>query len=286
MFDEASKPDGAFKPSWLIQGKDGNLYGSTFGGFGDKPGKLFKIDLAKPIPAYSNFLSLGLDNFLNFNHFIQARNGSFYGVGLGRGAFAGPEYLFKAQPEISPPLYSELMALPTYRSDAIGTSELLQGNGDKFYATMSRGGDVFDIGQGTRSAGMIVQINAASLDPSRQVKVLHKFNFVNGANPSSGLIRGKDGKLYGTTCSSGAVINGVVSPNDYGVIYSFDLTKVTPVYRVLHRFNGTNGGCPQGLFQSADGKLYGTTDNGGSANQGVIFSLDITKIQACLSGLA
>jgi uncharacterized repeat protein (TIGR03803 family) len=279
LFGQTTTADGATNPSWLIQGRDGKLYGSTFDSLqSGTSGTLFKIDITQPQPTYSNFLTLTGNNFLHFNHFTQAKNGHFYGVGLGRGVFAGPEFFFKVNTSTRPPLYNELLSLPTYRSDAIGTSELLQGSADKFYATMARGGNVFDTGQGLTSGGMIVQIQPSLQDPAKQVKVLHKFNYVNGATPIGGLIRGKDGKFYGAACNSGKFVNGSVTPQSNGILYSFDVSKIVPVFKVLHRFNGTtSGGCPQGVMQTTDGKLYGTTQYGGIANQGVIFSFDMTK---------
>lgn len=279
VFGRTTAPDGATNPSWLIQGRDGKLYGSTFDSLQNgTSGILFKIDITRPQPAYSTFLTLTENNFLHFEHFTQARNGHFYGVGLGRGVFAGPESLFKVNTTARPPNYTNFQPLPTYRSDAIGTSELLQGNGEKFYATMRHGGDDFDTGQGLVRGGMIVQIQPSLQDWEKQVKVLHKFNYVNGAAPVGGLIRARDGKLYGAACNSGKIVNGIVTPQGGGVLYSYDVSKIVPVFKVLHRFNGTtSGGCPQGVMQSTDGKLYGTTQYGGIANQGVIFSLDITK---------
>jgi uncharacterized repeat protein (TIGR03803 family) len=46
------------------------------------------------------------------------------------------------------------------------------------------------------------------------------------------------------------------------------------VYRVLHRFTGTDGISPSGeLVQSADGKLYGVTNRGGAFDGGTFYRL-------------
>ena len=97
--------------------------------------------------------------------------------------------------------------------------------------------------------------------------------------PSGPLVRGRDGKLYGTTCRSATEENGTITLNGHGIVFSFDVKGATPALRVLHRLDGIHGACPQDLIQGRDGKLYGTTDGGGSANQGVIFRLDITRFK-------
>ncbi len=48
-----------------------------------------------------------------------------------------------------------------------------------------------------------------------------------------------------------------------------------PQFTVLHSFNGTDGFGPMsGVVQGADGALYGTTSQGGSASLGTVFRLD------------
>ncbi|WP_411728247.1 choice-of-anchor tandem repeat GloVer-containing protein [Methyloglobulus sp.] len=261
---------GTIPPIWLIQAKDGNLYGSTFGRLNGPfiPSTLFKIDISKPTPTYSD-LNLDVEfGAPNFFHFVQSRNGIFYGTAV-EGTFAGPEYLFQINTSVPPPLPTFVtQSLPSSTGDPTFVSELLEGETGVFYATTTFGGNFLE------GAGMILQINTAN---PANFKVLHDFSDDDPPIPlgrKSGLIWGTDGKLYGTTCRSAASENGDLGN---GVVFSFDVNGATPASRVLHRFDGIHGTCPQGLLQGRDGKLYGTTDGGGSANQGLIFSLDITR---------
>ena len=84
----------------------------------------------------------------------------------------------------------------------------------------------------------------------------------DGQTPASTPILGLDGNLYGTTYAGGS--------NGTGTLY-----KVTPagVRTVLHAFGGGTDGSTVlgGLVQAADGTLYGTTSNGGSATNGTVF---------------
>ena len=100
------------------------------------------------------------------------------------------------------------------------------------------------------------------------INLAHSFN-LKGANPNGKMIKATDGKLYGMTTEGGA--------SGHGVIFSFD--PATSNYTVLKNFNKTDGANPHGsLFQASDGKLYGMTYQGGSANAGVIFSFDILTL--------
>ena len=190
-FGGSTQSAGATNPSWLLQGRDGNLYGSTYGSSFSPitSGVLFKINIAEPTPIYSEFLSLGLNDVLHFGHFVQSRNGNFYVVGLGLALFAGAEELFQVNTSVSPPLLTHVTNLPTFIGDAVGTSELLEGEVGKFYTTTDLGGTMIEVVPGGLvSSGMILQINTASVEPTERV-ILHQFDFINGANPSGGFTR-------------------------------------------------------------------------------------------------
>ncbi len=90
-------------------------------------------------------------------------------------------------------------------------------------------------------------------------------------NPFYGeLIKGSDGKLYGTTYQGGV--------NNYGAVYSLTIvSNGTPVVTVLHSFNtdvaGGGHNPYSGVTEGNDGKLYGTTYYGGANGYGTVYSL-------------
>ena len=102
-------------------------------------------------------------------------------------------------------------------------------------------------------------------------KVLYAFSGVaDGAFPSSKLLLGRDGALYGVTGSGGAQGSGVafrLAPPGDG---QAEWTETT-----LHSFNGTtDGNAPFGaLVADENGVLYGSTVAGGTGSGGVVFSL-------------
>ena len=59
-----------------------------------------------------------------------------------------------------------------------------------------------------------------------------------------------------------------------GYVYRFD--PVTGGFRHLHDFVGSDGEIPTGpLFQAVDGFFYGTTNQGGPWNSGVVYKVDV-----------
>jgi uncharacterized repeat protein (TIGR03803 family) len=113
------------------------------------------------------------------------------------------------------------------------------------------------------------------LDTTGEVTVLHSFTFrPDGAFPVAGLIRDKEGNLYGTTESGGA-------PGCFGTVFKVDATgKET----VLHSFPGTPDGLLPlaGLIMDKEGNLYGTTYDGGDSGVGTVFKLGVTGKETVL----
>ena len=83
--------------------------------------------------------------------------------------------------------------------------------------------------------------------------------------PCGSLLQAGNGKLYGMTSAG---------DDGYGVIYEYD--PETYINTVRFRFKWyENGYNPYGsLIQAGDGKLYGTTNNGGIYDKGVFFKWD------------
>jgi uncharacterized repeat protein (TIGR03803 family) len=115
--------------------------------------------------------------------------------------------------------------------------------------------------QGGAGYGYIYRFN-----PNTHVlDTIYNFRTPTGAAPYGRPLE-INNKLYGTTEYFGA--------HSGGVIFSFNLSTFT--YSDLHDFDGTDGSYPYygSLLLGNDGKLYGTTYNGGTNSRGVIFSYD------------
>jgi uncharacterized repeat protein (TIGR03803 family) len=106
-------------------------------------------------------------------------------------------------------------------------------------------------------------------------KILHSFNNdgKDGINPSAGLIFDCSGNLYGTTSLGGAFGTTYTG----GTVFEFSpQAGVGWTEKILHsfNFNGKDGYSPTAnLIFDAFGNLYGTTNLGGSHNDGTVFQL-------------
>jgi uncharacterized repeat protein (TIGR03803 family) len=110
-----------------------------------------------------------------------------------------------------------------------------------------------------------LMLAAASLGNAQTFKVLYSFiGGTDGNGPVAGLVRDTAGNLYGTTQFGGSSGNGVA--------FKVDINNNETVF---HTFTGnTDGGQPVApLLRDGAGNLYGTTEFGGSSNNGVVFEL-------------
>ena len=111
--------------------------------------------------------------------------------------------------------------------------------------------------------------------------VLHIFglNQNDGENPEAGLTL--DGSTLFGTASEGAATQGSV----------FSISTSGNNYTLLHTFSGASDGSkPFSPVLLQDGELIGTTNGGGSQNQGVLYSLnpdgsDFTLLHTFTGGL-
>ena len=83
--------------------------------------------------------------------------------------------------------------------------------------------------------------------------------------------------LYGTPILSGNILYGLTSDGGTGgegTLFSYNLSNNS--YAILHHFAGgaSDGAKPMGSLAVSGSKLYGMTEDGGTANQGTLFQYD------------
>ncbi len=254
LYSFANADDGG-TPTGLIEGGDGNLYGTA--------------RLAGEF-QYGTFFQVTTSGSLTTLHAFNLHNGV---TGDPTGSLiTGTDGLFYGTSEFGPTVYgistsgsfSSIHDFNPNGSEGAQPGGLILGADGNFYGTTNGGG-----GYG---AGTIFRLTA-----SGSLTTLYTFTAGrDGAEPTGLLAQGKDGALYGTTPYGGGGGNGV--------IYSLNTSGS---FTVLHSFgalvNGTNadGAQPNGLIMGAGDVLYGTTQNGGSGGAGTVFTLDLSDTGNC-----
>jgi len=231
---------------YLVQGIDGNLYGTTYVSTGSG-GTVFKISTGGALSTLYTFCVHGLpctDGAQPTAGLVLASNGNFYGTTT-NGGTNGDGTVFQITAA------GNLTTRHSFDSTDGGQPEvgLIQASNGKLYGTTSGGG--------TSSVGTIFAITTAGTLTS-----LLSFNGTNGDYPDARLVQGKDGNFYGTTYQGSA---------DSGTVFRMTAAgKLT----TLHKFDGLDGGGPTGaLIQATNGNFYGTTSGSRSGGGGTVFQI-------------
>jgi uncharacterized repeat protein (TIGR03803 family) len=256
--------DGGWPSAALVQGSDGNFYGTTdSGSFIQGPGTVFKISPTGALTSLYSFTG-GNDCAYPCAALVQGSDGYFYGTTpvsgyrRGRGAYyVGAGTVFKISPNGA---YTSLYSF-TGGNDGGSPNGLVQGSDGNLYGTTQYGG--------TNDYGTVFKIS-----PNGALTTLRRFVGNDGANPSAGLVQGSDGYLYGTT---GGTTYDISSPFLYGSVFKI---STNGVLTSLHSFTGGNdGGWPvAALVQGSDGDFYGTTTSGGNIPSGTYGEGTVFKI--------
>ncbi len=257
--------DGQGPSAGLVQATNGELYGTTAVGGAYGQGTVFKITTGGALTRLYSFCSQAgcLDGANPNSGLVQASNGELYGTTAGGGEYSQGT-VFKITPG------GTLTTLYTFCSqpnctDGKNPNPLIQATNGELYGTTNEGG--------TYQAGTVFKIT-----PGGVLSTIYSFCAqeqlfvcVDGGYPLAGLVEASNGNLYGTTAAGGAYDGGMIfeiTPSGtFSRIYSFLCTQT----------NCADGeGSEGGLVQSSNGKLYGTTLEGGVYDKsGTIFSLSV-----------
>jgi uncharacterized repeat protein (TIGR03803 family) len=250
--------DGGNPFAGLVQGSDGNFYGTTPAGGTFQVGTVFRFG---PSGSYSNLYSFkGYPNDGDEpkGGLVQGSDGNFYGTT----EYGGTNYpssgtVFRISPGGSYKLLYSFLGYPT--DGANPTAGLVQGSDGNFYGTASYGGASGAVG------GTVFRISPNGNYTNLYTLGVH---YNDGDYPEAGLVQGSDGNFYGTTfaggsnlCSCGTVFR-ISSSGSLAYLYSFATS--------------TDGGEPgAGLIQGNDGNFYGTTESGGTSGAGTVFRFSV-----------
>jgi len=297
-------------PNTLVQGSNGNLYGTTVGGSGTNTnGTVFRLSLGPPVTVTTIAVFTGTSGTFPGKSpeagLVQGSNGLFYGT-TSAGGTSNLGTVFSITTNGS----TNLLASFTGTNGSHPLAPLVQGSDGNFYGTTSTGGT-----NGSTN-GTVFRL---TLGPPASITNLATFTGTNGAlagaTPSAGLVQGTDGYFYGTALNGGTYRRGTVfkisasgstsnllsftptnstATNPVGGLIqasdgNFYGTTASPIYATpgsvfrmtsngvpttIFVFSNTVAGKPNpGLIQGSDGYLYGTTPDGGSNGLGTVFQM-------------
>jgi uncharacterized repeat protein (TIGR03803 family) len=254
-----NKQDAYFPYTGLVQGPDGNLYGTTLrGGVNDK-GTVFRISTSGDFSIITSFA--GSDGENPEGTLIVGADGNLYGTTLQGGADnRGTIFRVTTAGSVStvysfPSLGSfNALGLATNDTGANPRAGLFLAADGNYYGTAYQGG--------ANGYGTVYRMT-----PGGAVSVVHAFTgppFGSGF-PLSSVTQDAAGNLYGTTESGGYLNQGTA-------------WRIAPdgTYSLLHSFSGSliDGGKPYGTLVPLNNALYGATLSDSVAGLGVIFKLE------------
>jgi uncharacterized protein (TIGR03437 family) len=265
--------------SSLVQGDDGNFYGTTRSGGLSGNGTVFKLTPDGTLTALYSFMGR-FDGSSPTNGLTPGADGNLYGT--------TPTTIFKIT---TGGTFTTLYDSTQHPSGPTQFNGLIQARDGNFYGTSSGGaGTVFRI---TPAGALLVLFTFSAGGP-------------NGAQPVNPLVQGSDGNFYGTTpatvfkmtpsgtlitlnkLSAGVTVAGPLIQATDGNFYGITSGgSASIVFKMIP--NGTLitvytfcAGCPggsgpgSGLIQGRDGNLYGITGSGAIHNGGAIFQVTLS----------
>lgn len=274
----------------LVQGRDGNFYGTTLQGGELGDGAVFKMSADGKVTWLYSFGAYDEHGGVNTNGWapitlVEGAGGNLFGITADY-EFSGGGTIFKITPT------GKLTTLLAFRGrETVRPSgTLLAGADGNFYGALTSGllfrltpigkltttfshdgangtlaaaalieskdGKFFGLTTGATNGGSVLR-----MDASGKFATLVR---ISGECPSGELIQATDGNFYG--------VNPLGGPRRAGAVFRL---KTDGTMTTLFEFDGRNGNQPTSrLTQGKDGNLYGTT-SGGMGTGGTVFRLTL-----------
>jgi uncharacterized repeat protein (TIGR03803 family) len=240
---DGRQPDGTL----VLSADKSTAYGITYYGGANKGGTAYKIDVSGNVSLIHSFPGYSGDGLWPTGGLFLDPEGNLYGV-TATGGSNDYGVLFRVDPSGNETVIHnfdwDTGAQP-------GSAPLGDGMGN-VYGTTQRGGP----------GGVLYRVNLSM----GSYTIVHQFQIADGIYPHGNLVKDGSGHLYGVTYDGGS------GNCNCGTIYQMDTSGSV---KVLHSFTGN----PDGRYGNwlhrdpATGILYGTTQNGGTYGEGVLFRI-------------
>ncbi len=251
--------NGALPYGTLVQGRDGNFYGTT-SAIENHSGEVYRVT---PDGTLTTLAIFNIGNGATPQAgLVQGNDGNFYGTCY-TGGPSGAGTVFKITTN------GVLTTLVAF-DNQIGVNPvtaLTQGNDGNFYGSVGIGTII--------GHGMVFKVTPAGVF-TPVCRFSDGAGFTNGFEPHQGVMQGSDGNFYGVTAYGGV-------QNGYGGLGTIFKTTPTGALTALIQFNGANGGTRYNgypttgkLIQGRDGNFYGINRDGGTnGGFGIIYRLTV-----------
>jgi uncharacterized repeat protein (TIGR03803 family) len=250
-------------PNDLVQGTDGNFYGTTQRGGSNFNGTIFEFSPSGSVSNLHTFAAettntsgqaTSADGATPTGALGQGNDGNFYGTTQFGGA-NGTGTVFRLTPAGA---FTSLYSFSASGTGSVTTNgavpnALVLGSDGAFYGTTQQGG--------LGNAGTFFKFTV-----SGSFTQIYSFNggapASNPITPNAALVQGANGNFYGTSAFGGSQGGGSI----------FEITNTGGV-TVLHSFPLLDAGAGATLTQGADGNFYGTTAANGLIGEGTLFRI-------------
>lgn len=250
--------DGGFPVAGVIEGSDGNFYGTTVSGGAVNAagfpgyGTIFQMTPNGVLNTIYTFTGGDIDGSNPYAGVVEGSDGFLYGT-TNSDEVGDTLYEFGSVFKVSKTgTLTTLYHFGDGNDGANPDGGLLEGSDGSFYGSTHNGGfyanDDDETGQGV----------LFNITPSGTFTTLYEFTGqADSGRPEGTLTYGSDGNLYGTT---------TISPN--GTLF-----QMTPAggFVTLGLLGSNPTESLGGPIVGSDGNFYGTTDNGGPNSSGSIF---------------
>ncbi|HEY3974945.1 MAG TPA: choice-of-anchor tandem repeat GloVer-containing protein [Candidatus Sulfotelmatobacter sp.] len=244
----------------LVQGTNGNLYGTTYNGGANNVGTIFSVNTAGQQKVVYSFKGGTSDGANPTGGLTLGTDGNFYGT-TQQGGTESMGTVFKMTPAGAVTI---LHNFNTFIDGAFPWNPPTLASDGNFYGTTSGGGE--------NGRGIVYKITS-----SGTLTTIYKFDVTDthGFGPIAPPTQGSDGNLYIPVAEGGTFYCGTIlkmsTAGVIGATYDFPC--------------GAGGSFPIGpLVQASNGNFYSTTQDGGTNGEGVIYqvtpSLGVTVLHS------
>ncbi len=244
-------------PAGILAHSDGNFYGLTAAGGRTGNGTIFKLTSAGMFTTLVEFSdATGVAKGREPVGTLVGNGTNLYGV-TKYGGTAGNGVVFRLTTSGSFTVMAEFSGQTGSKLGASARAGLyLNPTDSALYGVTEYGG--------SSDFGTAFKLTTAA---TPVFTTLHQFSDSTGSQPSTPLVKGPDGGLFGCVNAGGtAGLGGVYRLSTSGG------------YALLTSFTGEQGAAPgaapkAGLVVGGDGQLWGTTSSGGAGQQGAVFKI-------------